>query len=95
MNRVTERLVLIIGRTYPVRAELKALGGTWDAGAKGWRVPEAKVDMARDLIAHGPARRPRYSPRYSPTYRRAGSGGEVMTKRNGRCEDAPSCACCI
>ena len=61
MNKVTERLVLIVGKTYPVRAELKALGGTWDAGARGWRVPEARVDAARALIAHGPSRSPRYA----------------------------------
>jgi len=58
-NKVTEKLVLITGKTYPVRAELKALGGAWDAGAKGWRVPEARADAARDLVAHGASRRPR------------------------------------
>ena len=88
INKVTERLVLIIGKTYPVRAALKALGGTWDAGAKGWRVPEAQVDAARDLVAHGASRRPRCG----PTYRL--SGAEVFTNRNGRCENAPGCGCC-
>lgn len=42
---------LITGNTYPVKEEIKALGGRWDAEAKGWRVPSDKADDARKLVA--------------------------------------------
>lgn len=42
---------LITGNTYPVRDQLRALGGTWDAAAKGWRVPADKADAARRLVS--------------------------------------------
>lgn len=51
MSTATESAVLITGNTYPVREQLKALGGQWDAGAKGWRVPAARVTEARALVA--------------------------------------------
>lgn len=41
--------VLITGHTYPVRDQLKALGGRWDAAAKGWRVPAERASEARAL----------------------------------------------
>lgn len=43
--------VLITGATYPVRDQLKALGGRWDALARGWRVPAARAAEARALVA--------------------------------------------
>lgn len=43
--------VLITGNTFPVKDQLKALGGKWDANAKGWRVPSEKAADARDIVA--------------------------------------------
>jgi hypothetical protein len=43
---------LITGNTYPVKDALKAMGGTWNARLKGWMVPDAHADEARDLVAH-------------------------------------------
>lgn len=43
----------ITGNTYPVREELKALGGKWDAERKVWMVPQEKGDEARALVAGG------------------------------------------
>jgi hypothetical protein len=37
-------MALIGGNTYPHRAELRAMGGDWDAGLKARRVPEAKAE---------------------------------------------------
>lgn len=52
--------VLITGNTYPVKEQIKALGGRWDPNAKGWRVPEGKAAAAQRLVSSaGPA--PRYS----------------------------------
>jgi hypothetical protein len=50
---MTANTVLITGNTYPVKDQIKALGGRWDADAKGWRVPENKADEARALVAGG------------------------------------------
>ncbi len=53
--------VLITGNTYPVKDQLKALGGRWDANAKGWLVPDAKAAEAQKLVgvpAAGPVKRP-------------------------------------
>ncbi len=41
----------ITGNTYPVKDQLKALGGRWNPTAKGWDVPSAKADEARRLVA--------------------------------------------
>jgi len=91
-------MTLITGNTYAHRAELRAMGGEWDASAKGWRVPEDKADNARDLVA---SMRPRVTmdrggkvPRGQSYYTRFSSGAEVYVNRNGRCIDAPCCGCC-
>ncbi|MDP9175642.1 MAG: hypothetical protein M3O30_17500 [Planctomycetota bacterium] len=47
--------VLITGNTFPVKDQIKALGGRWDADAKGWKVPAEKSDAARALVAGGGA----------------------------------------
>lgn len=49
---MTDR-ILITGNTYPVKDALRALGGRWDASAKGWRVPAAREAEARALVAGG------------------------------------------
>ena len=86
----------ITGNTYPVRDQLKGLGGRWNAGAQGWDVPEDKADQARAIVAAaGPStyvprgRRNRYA-----GYTRFSSGAEQFRNPRGRCEDAPCCGCC-
>lgn len=44
--------VTITGNTYPVKDLLKRLGGTWNAAAKGWDVPAAKAEVARQIVAN-------------------------------------------
>jgi hypothetical protein len=46
--------VLVTGNTYPVKDAIRALGGRWDAAAKGWRVPADKAERARSLVAGAP-----------------------------------------
>lgn len=41
------------GNTYPIRDKIKALGGTWDAAAKAWRVPALSM---RERSNVGPLR---------------------------------------
>lgn len=43
--------ILVTGNTYPVKDQIKALGGRWDADARGWRVPVGAADRARALVA--------------------------------------------
>lgn len=47
---------LITGNTYPVKEQIKALGGKWNADAKGWTVPDNRAEEARALVASAPAK---------------------------------------
>jgi hypothetical protein len=51
---MTTNLVLVTGNTYPVKDQIKALGGRWDAASKGWRVPADKATAAQELVAGAP-----------------------------------------
>ena len=50
------KTTLITGNTYPVKDQLKALGGRWNAAAKGWEVPEAQAAAAQALVVGAPAK---------------------------------------
>ena len=43
----------ITGNTYPIKDQLKALGGRWNPDQKVWMVPTDKADQARALVAAG------------------------------------------
>jgi hypothetical protein len=61
--------VAITGNTYPVKDQLKALGGRWNPDAKAWMVPADKADQARALVNGAPKSVPStgsYRP-YRPT----------------------------
>ena len=62
-------MTLITGNTYPVKDQIKALGGRWNSAAKGWSVPDDKADAARALVAGGvkssPSANGSTRPRYS------------------------------
>jgi hypothetical protein len=93
-----DTVVTITGNTYPVKEQIKALGGRWNKAAQGWDVPEVNAEAARKLVeSAGPStyqRTSKRSARYGSTYTRFSSGAEVFTNRRGRCEDAPCCGCC-
>src|SRR3990172_2983850 len=44
-------MTTITGNTFPVKEELKKLGGKWNPTAKGWDVPDNKADAARAIVA--------------------------------------------
>lgn len=49
-------MVPIMGNTYPVRDQLRAMGGRWDGARKVWLVPDDRADDARKLVeAAGPS----------------------------------------
>ena len=85
--------VLITGLTYPVRQQMRDLGGVWNKAANGWDIPAARAAEARAILAAGPARRPPRANR-STGYTRFAGGGEFFRNARGRCEDAPCCGCC-
>jgi hypothetical protein len=51
--------VAITGNTFPVKDEIKQLGGKWDANQKAWMVPLEKAAEAQKLVAGAPKSAPR------------------------------------
>jgi len=82
---------LITGNTYPVKDQIKALGGRWNSVRKGWEVPTANAEEAQALVESAPRSSGRNG-RVSFEVRT--SGGTFYRNYNGRCEDAPCCGCC-
>jgi len=81
-------MVDVTGNTYPVRDKLRALGGSWDAGAKVWRVPESRLAAAKAIVAGAPkdSNPPRYS-RCKQCGARPNRRGWPRIYRNGICSD--------
>lgn len=63
-----QNLVAISGNTFPVKDQLRAMGGRWDAARKVWMVPTDAARAANDLVAKAPVSRP--------------SGKRVFRRRN-------------
>lgn len=84
----TTQTVLVTGNTYPVKDQIKALGGRWDAAAKGWRVPADRAAEAQRLAGGATAapRKIRSTTRGTWTGCRCGSVEEY--------ERANDCASC-
>jgi hypothetical protein len=86
-------MTTIIGNTYPVRDQLKALGARWNRPAQGWDIDDAKADEARRIVASAGTAKPR--PDYGRrVYARFTGGGSMYQNSRGRCIDAPCCGCC-
>lgn len=81
--------VLITGNTYPVKDALRALGGTWDAAAKGWRVPADKADAARKLLPTATASKWTTAPARSPAAARR--RGDLCPECGDDCGGTYSC----
>jgi hypothetical protein len=67
------KMVLITGNTFPVKDQIKALGGKWDADAKGWKVPADKADEARTLVSGAPVEK-----RGAPKDRKPAAKREIL-----------------
>jgi hypothetical protein len=70
--------VLVTGNTFPVKDQIKAMGGRWDGDAKGWKVPADKADAAKALVAS------------APVVPRTGGNGGQSSYRPSRCKE---CGC--
>lgn len=92
-------MTAISGNTYPVKDQLKALGGRWNPNQKAWMVPDEKADQAKAIVAGAgitPAsERTRYTPRQCQVcgakawngMRGKYSNGGVIIYRSGECKD--------
>ncbi len=52
-------LVAITGNTYPVKDQLKKLGGIWNKDMKSWMVPVDKEEQAMEIMDSIPTRNSR------------------------------------
>jgi hypothetical protein len=81
-------LVDVGGNTYPVRDQLRAIGGQWDAARKVWRVPESRLAHAQKLVANAPKDgKPFRYTRCKQCGARPGPRGWPRIYRNGICSD--------
>jgi hypothetical protein len=90
-NGLVER-VAITGKTFPVRGELKLMGGRWDAGKGAWMVPAEKAEEAWALVGGKPENDGQYRQTWGrstgrPMYWRTSGGSGVSCG----CEDYPCC----
>lgn len=91
---MTNSSILVTGNTYPVKDAIKALGGRWDAAAKGWRVPADKAARAQALVSGAPKSAPRATSSYSRSYAPRGrwTGCSCGSREdNPRDSDCASC----
>ena len=81
-------MTAITGNTYPVKDQLKALGGKWNPEVKGWVVPDDKAEEARRLVAGAPTARHMRQPFAGErVYRRreCAECGEIIRHPGQRC----------
>lgn len=72
----TSSRITISGNTYPVKDQIKALGGRWDADRKVWTVPADRAAEAQALVAGAPK-----------GYVAGGSSRASSSGRCGKCGD--------
>jgi len=92
-------MILVTGNTYKYRAQLRAMGGEWDAEHKGWLMPDDQAEAARGLVAgrsqgRGRYKRPESGPGAAVNVATFSSGHSIMRNVRGTCIDAPCCGCC-
>lgn len=51
VNGASKAPVTISGNTFPVKDQLRAMGGKWDPVFKTWSVPHDRAEEARRLVA--------------------------------------------
>ena len=50
-----ETLVALTGDTYPLRAQLKAMGAVWDSAGRVWKIAPERAAQAQALVDQRPA----------------------------------------
>ena len=88
--------VAITGNTFPVKDQLKAMGGRWNVETKAWMVPAEKAEEARKLVAGAPSKSASTNKAYRPhkciacgaVERRDARGYSVVRiYKSGECQD--------
>lgn len=77
----------IVGNTYPVKEQLKALGARWNPTNKSWMVDDDVAHEAQAIVETA-------GPKRKSTRGFRGRRNRYSTTGYGRCEDAPCCGCC-
>ena len=80
-------LIPITGNTYPVRAKIHELGGTWDPQRKAWMVPEHNAAKASELVANAPQERSHTFTHHKCVVCGATASRHVKIYRSGECRD--------
>jgi hypothetical protein len=78
------------GKTYPIRDQLRAMGGEFDKGSNVWMIPADRIAEARKLIASGtisPQQRPQKSLETSVPQMDVGTLKAVMQAQFNRISD--------
>ena len=65
---VAIKMVLVVGNTYPVKDELKKLGGAWDARNRGWLVPEQHSAEAHQIVSEAGLKSARRTAATAPSH---------------------------
>lgn len=78
---MSEQMKLVCGNTYPVKEQIKQLGGRWDAANKGWRVPSNNYDKAVALVFEAPKSSGPSRTGHQGSYRTI--GGRMNSRRTG------------
>ena len=61
-----ETRVAITGDTYPLRAQLKAMGAVWDSAGRVWKIAPERAAQAQALVEHRPTGGTAPSPAAAP-----------------------------
>ena len=76
--------VLITGNTYPVKEEIKAMGGKWDSLNQGWQVPASRAPAARKLVLEALKSSSGYGHAKGGASRKCKTGGNCSSFGSGR-----------
>ena len=74
----------VTGNTFPIKDQLKKLGGRWDAESKCWMVPEDKIREAQRLADSVPAPERMEGKKAAGTKKCAGCGKYYTEEEVGR-----------
>lgn len=78
-------LIPVSGNTYPVKDQIKALGGRWNAAQKCWMVPEDNADAAYRLVQAAPKSTYKSKPKSRGTWTGCSCGSVEEYERPGDC----------
>jgi hypothetical protein len=77
--------VAIHGNTFPVKDQIKALGGRWNPDLKSWMVPTDQAETARALVSGAPKQPYSGARRSSSTPGRCTHCGDTCNARYRTC----------